>query len=230
MSKILLLVSFLALISCGDDKAKPQGDVGGERQYEEVDAEFEDKINLQSICNALSNKEDVIDNLMNAGKDYVFSYAQKDCKEEKLPDSKTVATNIVKSESSYLFKPKNGEAFGFKNIETSKDGIMKHICRELELDEARDGDTIKSPMKTSSTGAIWFTTITDKNRCRPDESSICINIQRGSRASEGKYKIHTNEWVKFRMTNPVRGFFTERMLITTASCSKGEIHQKAVLK
>jgi len=45
------------------------------------------------------------------------------------------------------------------------------------------------------------------------------------------YKIHTNEWLKIKITNDNRGFFKERKLISTAACSgKGFIEKRASLK
>lgn len=223
MSKILLLIALLGLVSCGGEQP-PVEQIGDTKTFEPVVTEG-DPERVQVICDALAAKEGMLSVLVASAKEYTFSFAQKGCDEAEFPEAKLVPTRIQKSGSSYFFSSKNGEAFGFSDVETSKDGIMELICGWTGV--------LESPLRSSPTSktAIWWTTMTDPAHCKSGFGNICINIQTGSSKDGYNYKIHSNEWIKFQVSDDNQGFFVERKLISSAGCSKGKrLEMRAKLK
>lgn len=220
--KSIFLICLIFLFSCVSEPEKNQGTVGVVRRFEPLMVTAEDGERILAICRALSSKEDLLNVLVSAGTEYTFSYSEKNCEQAEASGSKTVTAVISKADSGYVFKTKQGEAFGFSDVETFSRGVMSELCQTT--------GSLMSPVQTSSTGALWYTTFTSSEHCQSDQNGICIHLQRGSVLDGVNYKIHTNEWIKFKIANDKRGFFTERKLITSASCSKGTIERKAVLK
>ena len=224
MSKILLLALFI-LIGCEGVEEKARDTVGDVRRFDPVELKDSDYKKVHSICMALAAKEDVLNILISNNAEYSFRYAQKNCSDSKMPEMKDVITTIQGFDPYYTFEAKNGQHFGFPNVETTSNGIMAEICEKVF--QASD---IKSPMATRS-GAIWFTTVTASEHCKSDSKASCIHIQRGTLKSGYDYKIHTNEWMKVNITGSLRGFFTERKLISSASCDgKKSFEKRAVLR
>lgn len=222
MSKFLLL-PLLALVACVSETKQTPDSVGDIKRFEPIMVTFEDSERIQAICRALSSKEDLLSVLVTTGAEYTFSYTQKACNESELPTPKNVVTTIQRPDSNYIFKAKDNVTFGFADVETATKGVMREICQNV--------GSLMSPMQTSSTGAVWFTTFTPADHCQSDANGMCIHIQRGSAVDSVNYKIHTNEWIKFKLTNDKRGFFMERKLISSANCNSGKTFEKrAVLK
>lgn len=224
MSKFLLLGLFL-LISCEGVEEKVSDTVGDVRRFDPVVLKDSDFKKVYGICQALAAKEDVLNILISNAAEYTFQYGQKNCNESKMPALKDVITTIQGFDPYYTFQSKNGQHFGFPNVETKSNGIMAEICQKV----FRQG-TIESPMTTRS-GAIWFTTVTASEHCKSDSKASCIHIQRGTLKSGYDYKIHTNEWMKVSLSGNRTGFFTERKLISSASCDRKKTFEKrAVLR
>lgn len=220
--KRVLFFSLLILASCVDSSEKAPDSVGDVRRFEPLVVSELDTVRLSSICRSLSSKEELLSVLVSTGTEYTFAYNQKGCSESELPTPKSVVTTIARPESDYVFKSKNGEGFGFPDVETATRGVMKEICANLS--------SLMNPIQTSSSGALWFTTITSSEYCKPSEDSLCVHLQRGSIIDDLNYKIHTNEFIKFKVIGANRGFFTERHLISSANCSKGTLEKRAELK
>jgi hypothetical protein len=217
MSKLLLLC-LVFLIACVSEPQITPDSVGEVKRFEPLMVTFEDNERIQAICRALSSKEDLLDILVSTGAEYNLTYTQKGCGEQELPTPKSVIATLKKVDVNYIFKPKNGEFFGFPDVETYSKGVMKDICQ--------NSGSLMNPMQTSRTGAIWFTSFTSTAHCRSDANGICIHIQRGSVTDNASYRIHTNEWIKFRVNNDRRGFFVERKLISSANCSPNNTIEK----
>ena len=222
MNKILVLLS-LFIISCVGDKETSPGMVREVRRFEPLSVTFEDNERIQAICRALSAKEDLLSVITSSGLEYHFSYSQKGCSDNSLGTPKSVVTTIQRSDFGHIFKPKNNEEFGFPDVETFSKGVMAEICQS--------SGSLVNPIQTSRTGALWFTTFTSSASCQPDPNVICIHLQRGSVVDNLNYKIHTNEWIKFKISKDKEGFFIERKLISSASCpDQGTIEKRATLK
>jgi hypothetical protein len=219
MSKFLLL-PLLILVACSSEAPVKPDSTGTIINFEPI-TNTEDNERVKAVCQALSNKQNVLSVLSSSGQQYVFNYAQKRCNDSTLPAAKDVATRIVRSDSNYIFKPVNNENFGFSDVETDTLGVMAAICKE----------SVASPIRQGSTGAIWWTTFVDAKQCQPGIGTLCVYLQRGSSADGWKFKIHTNEWIKFRVDGEKEGFFLERKLVSSAGCDKGKtLEMRAVLK
>ncbi len=224
MSKILLLALFL-FIGCEAVEEKAGDTVGNVRRFDPIELRDSDFKKVHGICMALAAKEDVLNILISNAAEYSFQYAQKNCDDSKMPALKNILTTIQGFDPYYTFQAQNGLHFGFPNVETTTNGIMAEICENV----FRDGK-IESPMSTRS-GAIWFTTVTASEHCKSDSKGSCIHIQRGTLKSGYDYKIHTNEWMKVSLSGSRRGFFTERKLISSASCDgKKTFEKRAILR
>jgi hypothetical protein len=225
MSKLLLLSLLALMASCNGGGDTVSDSVGEVQRYEPMAISENDNARIRTICQALSYKQDLINEISNSGREYTFGYAEKGCSDRDLPGLSNVVTTVELANGTYNFKPKNNARFGFTNVETYSNGIMNMICQNQVM------GTLMSPLQSSSTGAMWFTTNTSSDHCTSDANNICIHIQRGSAADNVTYKIHTNEWIKFRTTNDRRGFFVERKLISSADCSNGgNVERRAVIR
>lgn len=178
---------------------------------------------VKAMCNALSYKQDRLSVLVST--EYTFGYSQKGCssKSSSAP-LKDVRVTIAKSGSDYSFKALNGETFGFTDVETNTTGMMKEVCENVD-------NGLTSPMQTSSTGALWLNIYTTKEDCVSDADAFCIQVSRGSVIDGSRYAIHTNEWMKVKISGSNRGFFTERKVASTANCGDGQyLVRSAVLR
>lgn len=209
MSNFSLLL-LLLVVSCSAPKENPNT-VGKVVRYEPVSSSLEETEKIAAICRGLASKEELLTILISTGASYEFSYAQKGCNDQALPVHKIVNASIqLSNDSNFVFKTKDNADFGFTDVETPTKGVMAKLCENL--------GQLTNPMQTSTSGAMWFSTLTDKEKCETDEKGLCIHIQRGTVVKGVEYKIHTNEWIKFKMENTNRGFFTERTLITSTGC------------
>lgn len=223
MSKILFVLSLLALAAC--TPAEQPSDSNGDMKFFEPVTNYEDNERVKVICGALSAKEGQLGVLVSSARQYTYSFAQKNCDASSLPAAKDVPMKISRDGDNFYFVPKNGEAFGFSNVETTEDGVMKSICNF--------GGTLESPIRNSpsSKTAVWWTTFTDASHCQPGFGTMCIHLQTGSSSDGMNYKIHTNEWIKFKVYDENEGFFIERKLISTAGCAKKKnLEMRARLK
>lgn len=221
MTKLVIFSLFL-LSSCIGEDQKIVNTVGAVRRFEPLVVTVEDSERIEAVCRALSSKEDLLSVLVSTGTEYKFSYSQKNCSDRQLSIPKEVVTTIQKTDLGYVFKPSNNEAFGFTDVETVSKGVLSQICQNM--------GNLMSPMQISRTGAIWFTSFTSSEHCQSDDKGICIHLQKGSVIDDINYEIHTNEWIKIKVANDKRGFFTERKIISSGDCSNGTIEKRATLK
>lgn len=223
MTKLLLLLSLLLIVSCEVAEEKDSGNLGKEIRFEPIAVTVNDNERIRAVCQALSSKEDLLNILVNTGTEYTFMYSQKNCNDKEAPAPKPVSTLIAEENGQFVFKALHGQSFGFKAVETESKGVMAEICKNI--------GALTSPMQTSSTGAIWFTTYGNSSHCTTDANGICVHLQRGVVQDSGNYIIHTNEWIKIKTLNEKRGFFTERTLISSAGCSGDKtLERRATLK
>ena len=220
MTKVMLL-SLVLLVSCNSEEA-PQSprQVGNLRDYNPISVQGNE---FYSLCLKLGQKNDRLPSLSTAQAQYNFSYSQKNCTDEVMGASQDVTVTIEQMGGTYSFKPTTASNFGFTQIETPYEGSMKEICA--------NAGALQSPLLVGSTGAVWFRMVSD-DKCRPDANHYCVKLEKGSLDTRyNKYVVHTEEWIKFRLTGNNTGFFTERFLDTNANCPSGKKIQKhTVLK
>lgn len=214
MSKIFLSFCLLALVACKIESTKQPDDSTGENKQFFPVTNLEDNERVQRICTALRNKESIMNVLISSGNEYKFTYAQKGCADSALPAAKEVTATIVQSDSRFMFRTKNGEQFGFTDVETAVQGVMKSICNF--------GGTLQSPIETSAGNGLWWSTFVSGEHCQAGFGNLCIHLQRGSSRDGVNYKIHTNEFIKFKVLEEGEGFFLERKLISSAGCKSGQ--------
>ena len=221
--KLFSIICLFGLVSCAQEQQKAIGTVNEVRNFEPITVSYEDSAKIQAICGALSSKAEVLDILVNNGTEYTFDYSQKGCDDKEPSEIKQVVATIQPSAENFIFKTKNGEAFGFSDVETSEKGIMAEICQ--------NNGHLMNPIQTSRSGAIWFTSFPSARDCQSDAYTACMYIQRGTVIEGTQYQIHTNEWVKFKVNGDKRGFFIERKMISSAGCGAGKtLSRQAVLK
>lgn len=209
--KHFLIIGLIVLAACKIDSQKaPEDSTGDFRTFSPI-TNIEDNERVQKICSALRNKEAILNVLISSGSQYKFNYAQKGCADASLPAPKEVVTSIVQTDSGFIFRPKNGEAFGFSDVETSTKGALKEICQF--------GGTLESPILVNSNNALWWTTFTDARYCQAGFGTLCIHLQKGTTRDGANFKIHTNEFIKFKVLEDGEGFFVERKVISSAGCS-----------
>lgn len=224
--KILALISLLALISCGDAPKSSDG-LGKTINNQERTLSKDDRDRIEFICNALDSKEDILSVLLT--NKYTFGYSEKSCGSSEA-ETKDVVTSIERQGGDYVFEKNDGSLFGFPDVETRSQGVMTQICKGLH-DQWGNYQNLTIPVKTSSTGRMWFTTKTDEKYCKSDANGLCIYIEKGTAVDDNTSQIHTQEWIKFSMVGKQRGFFIERLLVSSAGCSnKKNIEKKARLK
>lgn len=224
MSRFIYLFLFV-LVSCSEGPAPETTSLGQEKSFEPLQVSQDDDYRFQMVCAALDSKNDSLRVLAPTSYNYTFAYSEKGCSSSNLGAPRDIRTKVVSSGTSYIFQMENNEPFYFSNVELSNEGLMAEICK--------NAGRITTPVQTSSSGALWFSFGMDSNDCQSDENGVCIYFQRGSavRNKPNTYLIHTEEWVKFRMINPNRGFFTQRKIRSSASCNDGDTVEKmAVLK
>lgn len=220
MSKLLLL-PLLLLLSCENDVEVAKDTVGQTREFLPVTI-VEDNTKMKAICDALSNKENILNVLTNSGNEYTFTYQQKGC-DDGLSAPKTVVTKISRASDGYIFKTKNGEDFGFIDVETYSHGVMADIC-------GFEG-TRESPIRSGANGAVWWSTYTSADECKAGFGTLCVALERGTSIDGKKFKIHTKEIIKFKIFDDRQGFFLERKLTSSADCKNGStVEMRAALK
>lgn len=220
MFKILLLVCFITLISCKMEDQRMGDSTGGLIELVEGESmQPADAARLTAVCQALSFKSDQLSVM--TSQSFVFSYSYKSCDSSKGGVPSMINVTLERPYGNYIFEATHGESFPFPDVETDKVGVLARACANI--------GNLTTAYRISETGAMWVTTVSDSKRCNPDAGNYCVHLQRGSLEGGSSYRIHTNEWIKFKLTNPRRGFFTERTLVSTASCSNGKSMEKKVV-
>lgn len=220
MFKSLLLVSSLVFIaSCTEEGTQtPKSNLGSIREFIQVPVNGDEFANL---CAKLEQKEDRLPSLSTAQAEYHFSYAQKNCSEAQLGAASEVSVTIDQLGGNYFFRPVGNATFGFKEIETSSEGIMKEICANVRA--------LTNPLMTGSNSAIWFRKVNEEN-CRSDKNNICVKFEKGTIDGYNRYSIHTEELIQFGLTGNNTGFFVKRFMNTVGNCNKGSsIQRQAVM-
>ncbi|MCM2348448.1 MAG: hypothetical protein NDI69_00415 [Bacteriovoracaceae bacterium] len=215
MTKVLLLSLFI-LVSCNQDtKVVTTSQLGSIREFLQVPVEGREFLDL---CLKLGQKADRLPSLSTAGVEYNFSYAQKNCNDSEMGAASDVTLTIDQLGGSYFFKPTGNSNFGFTQIETPTEGVMKEICA--------NATALTSPLQTGSTSAVWFRKVSEE-KCRSDANHFCIKLEKGSLDSfSNRYLIHTEELIQFRLTGNNTGFFVKRYLDTAGNCNSGKRIQK----
>lgn len=221
MIKTLSLVLTLGfLVSCTEEQAPtPKSNLGSIREFLQTPVSGNE---FAYLCDKLEQKEGRLPSLSTAQVEYNFSYAQKNCADSQLGPASEVAVTIDQLGGNYFFRPVGNASFGFKEIETSTEGIMKEICANVRA--------LVNPLMTGSSSAIWFRRVNEGD-CRTDKNNICIKFEKGVIDNYNRYAIHTEEMIQFSLSGNTAGFFVKRYLNTVGNCGKGQsIQRHAILQ
>ncbi|HXH74235.1 MAG TPA: hypothetical protein VNJ08_04675 [Bacteriovoracaceae bacterium] len=221
--KMIVLLSLLTLVSCSDlpDEVVEMESQELFRFEPEPVSASEELPRIQAICDALKVKEERLPTMI--GSSYTLIFSEKTCADTAIGAEADVPVTIERPEIGFIFKKANGDTFAFPDVETSVRGSVSAICANIHQ--------LSSPMLTSEKGAIAFTTFTSRVHCASDHDTICIHIKKGELVSGLDYKVHSNEWLKFKTGTDKTGFYVERKIIANADCPTGKnIEKRARLK
>lgn len=210
------LLAMLILVSCVESKKAAKGPARIV-DYNPIMVEGKNLSNLKAICNSLSLKESQLNVLVQSGREFQFNYAQKNCGDEKLPEAKKVVTTIIDNYTQFDFKSRNGEAFGFTEVDTKSKGVMAKICQSL------DNGYVQNPIQTSPSTAYIFSTLkSEGSKCDSNSDVVCLYVRKGS-LNNSQITIHTDEWIRFKVKDQNAGFFIERELASNIGCSGDQL-------
>lgn len=214
MKQIILLA---LLVSSGCIKSSEEtAPAVTTRRFDPISVAPEDQSRLKVICDALASKEERLPTL--EGSEYTFALAERGCNEAEPVEEKEIKVTIHREGSHHIFRRPTGENFAFSNVETATSGVMSVICANIH--------DLRSPLQTSSKGAVWFTTFANQRDCASDFNSMCIYLAKGEHVGDVNYRVHSEEWIKFKVRDERSGFFIERRLVGSADCSEGKTMEK----
>lgn len=208
----LFSLMFISLMGCG---LQEETDFVDEtRKFEPISISESDFRRVQEVCNAIREKEAILQQLVDNHVPFAFNYGEKSCSEEKIAAFDPVTVRIKNYGQDFQFDAQGGK-FGYINVETSKVGLMVDVCNNLAAKV--------SPIVGASGTAIWFTPINSSKICQSSPGATCMLVEFGRKFDDnGNYRIHTREWVKFVISRGNNeGFFTERKTFSTVGCPQG---------
>ena len=214
--KKLLLASLYFMVSCGSSTngTGTYNSLGEIRSFPTVPgpATSVDNQNVVAICNALKQKESILDSSLNTNHTFVTS--QTDC-EGKVISSGTATTSLLKEGMSYVFKRSDGVNFTFPEVETSTHGIFTELCSSVS--------NLVNPIIGESEVTYFKTVGISPEHCSPIYGEVCIEIEKAVR-QEISAVVRSKEWIRIR-TNSSEGrigFFTQRKKVTKSFCGNNQ--------
>lgn len=209
----LLLLSILVLgAACGKYKVAPSSSMVGQKlQVSQLTSL--DRSNLQTICNALANKQVVVNTNLN------FNTFEGDCGGNTITNG-VVPTTIQQSGSSFVLKRKlTGQDFVFPDLESASSGLLGDACSRL-------GDpSFENPVESGSDRVTYSTTSGDIAECSPQPEQLCVVVQKAS-LQNGEYIVHTRDLMRVKVSNASGtgklGYFTFRKKIAKSFCGVNE--------
>lgn len=187
-------------------------------------AEFNE---LKEVCDSIQAKTVTLDALLSTN--FLFSNTSKECSAPEFSGMEDSNVTLVNQNGSFKFN-EGANQFYFADVETSRDGVLGQICSQLS-----STTPLASPLAQEASSLIYFSTrsfaATD---CSANVYERCIKIEKASRdTSDNKVRgrVHTIEWIKIKLNEPRRGFFTYKKRVSEASCVPGNfLGRTATLK
>lgn len=211
--KALLPFTLLVLGACGkvDVGSVRNNNLGELLSAQPVVVDGIDRQRLDQICQAMRVKEGVLASGQRPTQ--TFQVSKKSCESSDLGGTTSVTVGIVEEIGKYKFQPTAGQAFPFQDVETTSFGVMAAYCA--------DPANFVNPYVDQNGEGIFLST-QSVGDCAAGVDELCLMVKRGS-LSQGSYRIHTNDWFKFRVTatsgvNAVVGFFTDRKQTSDTVC------------
>lgn len=205
--KLTWMIALIALASCGKVETDGNVQLGKPKLTAQEKLDATDISRIQSICNALKEKEVGINALL--GTDYVFNGFTKGCTDSAFAAMGDATVKLV-DQSGYKFVD-GVTPYYFADFETSSSGILGQICNSLTAGF--------SPILINS--EYIFFDVDDSTDCTSGGNQQCIRIEKGIKSSETEAKIYTREWIKVKLDQPNLGFWTFKKRISQSSCVDG---------
>lgn len=219
MKSILLLSLAFLVASCGDQIQQSENSLGQTRSLAPLQVSAQMRVDLQKICQALSNKNAMLHQYINAP--FRFSVRKKDCDGKDVGVMSEVPVTIQRPLTNYIFKrTEDNVDFLFPDVETNEFGVVSPICSRLS--------NLQNPIITGS-GAIWISTNPAGSDCTPLGTEKCLMIETGV-PQNNTHRIVSREWLKFNVDYnlPNIGFYTYRKRLSATFCEVGKFIQEEV--
>lgn len=212
MSRLFLFALMVfTFIGCG--VGDEMNEVGGQRKFEPMSISPEDYGRILAVCNAIKNKEAILPQMVQNSAPFPFEYGEKTCAGESIESYTTFVTKIKAIAQDYEFARADGQDFAYRNVETSKVGLMVDVCNNLPAKT--------SPIIGSNGAGIWFGSVVATKTCQSSSDATCMLVEFGRKIDQDNYQIHTREWIKFNIRGAKEGFFTERRTYSAVGCAAG---------
>lgn len=210
--KFITVLSLSILFSaCGKYEYENSADFNSSKELSPVTLNSDDSKKLRDICDTLSQKEQTISSM--AGNKYVFTDTRKNCTDSGfLPIGESNVTLTNQGGSIKFTEGVGNTLYYFPDVETRSEGVMKEIC---------DQTNFESPIRGSDNSLLYFS-LRDISPadCQQTTGQTCVQIEKGI-VDGSKGKIHTREWLRFKLDQPLLGFWTYRKLTSNGGCLEG---------
>jgi|GEM_PF-7131821 len=218
MNKTLFL-SFLILIGCGKtSEVGIQKLVGESREFNQVSVDADSISRIQTMCQAISFKSDLLPSQV--GRKLNMNFSTKSCEDSEVGPSSLLQLTIDQQQAGkFVYKKSDNSLFELPDLETLQSGLFSTICQDV--------NNLKSPIKSSQSGAMWISSPTTNSLCQSTSTELCLVVEKGAQEVTGNYTIHTTEVLKVKLVNPDRGFVTDRVMQSTSYCQKGFVMMRA---
>jgi hypothetical protein len=219
--KFLILLSLGLLVSaCGATQVgQSNNSLGQTRSLAPLEVTSQTKDDLLRICQALTTKNAMLNQYINAP--FTFAVRKKDCDGKDVGVLSNVPVSVQRPVTNYVFKRQADNVdFLLPDVETNEFGIVSPICSRLS--------NFQNPIVTG-TGAIWVSTRPSGADCTALGTEQCLMIETGV-PQNNTYRIVSREWIKFNVNynQPNIGFYTYRKRVSATFCESGKFIQEEV--
>lgn len=223
---------FLALVfasACSVKVGSPDGEgtkPGTERRFspQTVDEVTNPTLKgkLKNLCDALEEKEQVLDDYEAERSVLGATYQETDC-DGKASEITNHELMVTRDSGTYIFQNAK-KNFPLTEIETTQSGVMKEICRNMA--------TLQNPMLASpgSSTAIEFEPKNGISECPNNSQNTCLLIMRGRVSDTGdRYVISESALVSFETVRGGRvGFYSYKSVTAYGTCGGNKFRTKTV--
>lgn len=214
--KVLLLLTLMALVSCGQHEGESTMRLGQVRTVAPIALGSENVTRLTTLCNALTQKVQQL--ALTTTASMTFDVRESQCGGTVV--SSRQPAEVKGTAPAFFFSKTDeghvGEAFVFYSIETNQSGVMGTICGSLS------NPTV--PLVNGGK-ALWFSTVSTRD-CVAGTNEMCIFIETGLPTGKAdEYKITGEDWMKFQLNpgHPRYGYFIDRKTLSSAGCADDKL-------
>lgn len=227
MKLSFVMLALVCVTACSVKVTPPSGEgskPGTERAFnpQTIDPSSEIKGKLKNLCDALEEKEIVLDDYESERAKLAATYQESDC-DGNMSSKVNHEVMVTREGGAYVFQNEK-KNFPLPEIETTDSGVMKEICNNLS--------TLQNPMQAGagSSTAIEFETKPGISECPHDSQNICLLVLKGRISDIGNsYVINESTLVSFQTVRGGRvGFYTYKNILSYGTCSGNKFRTKNV--